>query len=392
MRRIAGFTTWMIFYCVFLCSLTGCGANFGEVEEGPKSTTKKAKQELETSDPEKSETPEKASNTKSKEKTTSTTKSVPKELDELELVRQSFVKKGKEKFISGIGFPTEAKVVWVEHDQKSNDVNFASLDLETKKEGQVEIELPKGFFTPSLSIDGQRFGYLSFGTAATPEIVVWDVRTGKLLKKLEAPAQTSDIHLSPNGTTILARKFLVKEKKIEGTTVASIDVETGKVSSWKNVPDFARLSFSRDGTVVALHTHEKKSSMPVWDSTENTLTEVSLKDTWTKPMLTPSGEHLAFLQGTNFPFEVRLFDIETNKTHKAIPVNFSYGHLGFSLDGQLVALAGFEKLVIWNLKSGKKIGEAKTSGSAYHVVFSSKNEAIAVVTPEGITVWKLSAK
>lgn len=389
-----------LFGCVLLWCLTGCGASpeDNNVAEAPKRQEPKREKDTSTDEPTKTSEPKNSQQQTEKNNDTDAKKTTVGDLKKIEAVKHAHVETGRNKYVTNIAFPSEDRLMWIEHRTEAQDmkVAFMSLDLKTKKVAEVDLKLPKSFFHASLSQNGKRFGYLFYSTSPMPQIVLFDVTTRKQIKKLEAPFTTSDFQISPEGDTIVVRKFLQKDGKVIGTAIAMLDVKTGKAGPWQKVPDFSRLSFSRDGKVVAVHTQQENSSMPIWNGKTNKSTNFELEDSWVNAVLAPDGKHLAVLEGKNPPFEIKLIDLKTRKTKTTYPVLFNYGQIGISLDGQVVALAGY-KLVFWNGTTGKKIGgadipDSKNSGSPYTMVLSNNKGALAIVTPEGLTVWKLKGE
>jgi RNA polymerase sigma factor (sigma-70 family) len=236
-----------------------------------------------------------------------------------------------------------------------------------------------------------RHGFITSGVAFAPDgkvvvsagspagVCVWDVSTGRLLRRLSNPDFVQCVALSPDGKSLIAA----------AEDVQLIDLASGKELRKLQGPMFLSLSvaaFSPDGrTVAAGETRgarafgDKGSKVILWDSaTGKTLHNLDGHEDVNAVAFSPKdGKTLASASSDT---QVRLWDVASGKLLRTLE-----GHTGavwsvaFAPGGQILASAGEDSVVrLWQVDTGKELRPLKGhQGEIRNLVFSPDGALLA---------------
>lgn len=244
---------------------------------------------------------------------------------------------------------------------------------------------------------------------------LWDVETGRLLKKLEVardhPDEVTDIAFSPDGR-------LLATTSLEGTS-RIWDVETGwhlKVMKGRDLFDTTSVAFSPDGRMIAtghgnaIQTRASfrfSGSARVWDVAAGRLQKVLGKRSRDVRAIaiSPDGRMIATGYGRTIPAatgflssgSVRIWDLDTGGRELALGGRWdSVTSVAFSSDGRMLA-AGLSNSTarIWDLAGGREpkvLGDHTDGVSA--VAFSPNGRLLATASggwDSTARIWDISS-
>ena len=244
---------------------------------------------------------------------------------------------------------------------------------------------------------------------------LWDVETGRLLKKLEVardhPDEVTDIAFSPDG------RFLATTS-LEGTS-RIWDVETGwhlKVMKGRDLFDTTSVAFSPDGRMIAtghgnaIETRASfrfSGSARIWDVAAGRLQKVLGKRSRDvrAVAISPDGRMIATGYGRTIPAatgflssgSVRIWDIDAGGRELALGGRWdSVTSVAFSSDGRMLA-AGLNNNTarIWDLAGGREpkvIGDHSEGVTA--VAFSPNGRLLATASgawDSTARIWDISS-
>jgi WD40 repeat protein len=260
--------------------------------------------------------------------------------------------------VFGFSFPSGVFQVW---------------DARTGKELR-RVEAPRGF------------AYRGNGDAATTDqlqalyvpvegrkiegrdILVRDLTTGKARESIK-PAKGRGVlkaYLSPDGgrlVTVESAAYQAGEQEPPGL-VRLIDPKAGR--AWKLVEGHGEPAFSRDGKRVYLARHpgdKKPATLEVFDREGKKLATIdTLKGRYFGwATASPDGKHLAVQAHKNHigePASIRLYDLATNTLAAEFPSGGSFSMMmpAFSPDGRLLACGDYGGGVqVWDVPGRKRI-------------------------------------
>jgi RNA polymerase sigma factor (sigma-70 family) len=227
-------------------------------------------------------------------------------------------------------------------------------------------------------------------------IPIWDVKTGKLLRKLrtEEKNECTTAAFSPNGKILAALEHDFSKQE---QFLSLWDVASGKeLSRFKGDIAFWSLVFSPDGkTLIA----GWDSAIRLWDVATGKEIGPAANSPAVAYATTVSGDGriLAFLEKN-----IRLWDIVRDREIGSLPRSTEDGlALAFSPDGKTLATGTiFNTLSLWDVGSRKRIrtlkGDAKNDGLNYGhftaIAFAPDGKTFASAGGDGVVrIWEAAS-
>jgi len=273
-------------------------------------------------------------------------------------------------------------------------------DLATRKE-LTTLQGPKGNQVMARSLafspDGKQlasaFSLVNPGSMA----IVWDVATGKEVRRFEDPKQQTMIDsvcFSPDGQGLLTGEALLTVFTLPGQ-IQWWDLDTGKVIKQFKVRGLLprSLVFTKDGKTLL---SQDEGNITVWDAaTTKELRGIGkfCGGTLAHIALSPDGKVLASGAGNR----IRLWKVEPGKEMVlADGHGFEVFAVGFSADGKTAASVSREGIIrTWNATTGEGLGQIDISPGDvfhYHVLearLSSDAKIAAIMTGGAVQTVRL---
>ncbi len=226
------------------------------------------------------------------------------------------------------------------------------------------------------------------------ELMVWDAKTWKLLKRLETPAGW--VAFEPGGKTVLAAKYDQSGANPEhvvtrwdlttfkGTPLTSL----GNRSGWtvyQLSPDGKTLySLVIDGRDIdrTVRAHDAATGKPLHPAQAGQIWGVAFS---------PDGKRIASVSSDP---GVWLWDAATGKVERVLPGEGGYWSVAFSPDGKTVAAGGWSNgsVALWDAATGEKRRTlAGLPSEVRAVAFSPDGALVAGTTSVGaVHVWEVA--
>ncbi len=205
--------------------------------------------------------------------------------------------------------------------------------------------------------------------AATQDIHLWDVKSGKRLRDLEGHGgKVFSVAFSPDGTTVLSASGADAIRASQDVSLRLWDAESGECiridGTGMTRKTSTPVAVSPDG-----HFHASvgpQNSIELWDIRDRRRYQTQEWDAGQFQCLefSPSGTILA--AGTGFD-EVILWEVKTGKLLRVLkssngaPISLAFGHHGT----RLVARNEFSNITIWDVESGEQIVTLESDDGNY---------------------------
>jgi RNA polymerase sigma factor (sigma-70 family) len=261
--------------------------------------------------------------------------------------------------------------------------------------GSIRLRQDGGIPSLAFSPDGKT---LVTGTsnAAAAGVTVWDVSSGKVIRKLEGGiAGARDLTFSADGKTLLACGTVRAGNNPRLSAIQSAEVATGKKLHQVNLEDapaafLAVFALSPDGKTIAW---TDKTSITLLDAATG-----KKRASWDGGSgayvfaFSPDGKLLASALGSGGKEKaVRLWEVEAGKELLRMEgVETSVRALAFSPNGKLLAGQGpATSVVVWEVASGKVLRRLEGhAGAVSMVAFSPDGKVLASVgADQTVRLW-----
>ncbi len=217
--------------------------------------------------------------------------------------------------------------------------------------------------------------------AITPQIRIYEVRTGKLISTLEAPAVDAySLEFSPDGTKLLSGDR-------QGNVIIS-DVFSGRSNvQLKSENMYYRAVFSPDGKLIA--SADQDGKVRIWDVGSGRIIKTLFGHTAPVKLIrfSPNGQLLATAAEDN---TVRIWDPASGKELSRAQSD-SVQRLGFSPDGRRLVTASQDgAVVLWDSNDMQNVITLRRDGPApTSLTFSADGLSLAVSDEKGdVRVWQ----
>jgi WD40 repeat protein len=259
-------------------------------------------------------------------------------------------------------------------------------DAEASKEKPSLVDRDLTFTQDVLSMAFSADGTKLIGGTLRGKLVLWDVRTGKVLQTFKgALTGIYAVALSADGKTVAASgsRGLDLEAPIRLWTVAT-GAFLGELKG--HHLRVVSLSFSPDGkSLVSVCSDE---TVRLWDVPKRK--EVRrFKTPAAAAAFSPDGKTLAWAA---YSGRVHCWDVATKKERLSFRVpEIKVDALAFSPDSELLATAGDHAVRLWSVKTGKEVRPYSQSGSGlFSVAVSPDGKRLAARgADDSVCVWEL---
>jgi WD40 repeat protein len=227
---------------------------------------------------------------------------------------------------------------------------------------------------------------------------VWEVTTGKELRRCDFKGGSSSFVLSPDGKAVAVGTYVAEPTEDTKTVAISLlDVATGRVlREFRGHSDAVRsLAFAADSKTLVSGSHDK--TVRIWDAiTAKELLRFDEPDIIMAVALSPDGKTVAStsFHSTNAKWTVRLRDAVTGKEQRSFQADMPVFHLLFSPDGKtLVALEPANggkptsTIHLWDMTTGKRRELPGQPDYLYAAAFTPDGKELATGSEQEIVVW-----
>jgi len=210
---------------------------------------------------------------------------------------------------------------------------------------------------------------------------LWDLATGKQLRRLSHGSIVTAVSFSPDGKTLASGS--------EEQTVRVWDLATGKeLQRLSHDSPVNAVSFSPDGKTLATGSHD--TTARVWDlATGKELQRLSHDSIVRAVSFSPDGKTLA--SGSEDQ-TVRVWDLATGKELQRLSHDSYVRAVSFSPDGKTLASGSWNKTVrVWDLTMGKELQRLSHDSYVTALSFSSDGKTLASGSgDQTVRVWDLA--
>jgi WD40 repeat protein len=220
-----------------------------------------------------------------------------------------------------------------------------------------------------------------------PEIRLWRVSDGSMLRSIELRHAVADLSFSPDGAVVGAG--------LGAFGALLVRVEDGAELQQLHAGYDNRLAFAPDGRTVA--TGNREGTVWLWDAVNGErVSELHEPDAgWVSALAyAPDGQLLA---AGHFDCIVRLWQVgEGRLLHTLERQGYACmaSGLAFSPDGRHLAGAGAQVgpdfvARVWQVADGSLVADLPLSAESTDVAFSPDGQILAVAARDGVTLWRM---
>jgi len=213
--------------------------------------------------------------------------------------------------------------------------------------GQPEIKFQTGHSARVSSVSFSPNGKYIASVSWDDTVRLWDVKTGKEIRTIDATFTSFFVNFTPDGENIIG---------VGASGVFLYEVETGEVKKKFNHDFCYTASFSPDGKYIASGGGVEDNTVKLWEveSGKEIRTLTGHTDDVFSVHFSPDGKCLASGSWDN---TVKLWEVESGKEIRTLTGHTDYVYsVSFSPDGKYIASGSGDNTVkLWEVKTGKEI-------------------------------------
>ena len=235
---------------------------------------------------------------------------------------------------------------------------------------------------------------------AHDEVVLWDPRTGKELRRLQPPPSSYRGNFSPDGRKLWLQTY-------DGT-ISAWDVSTPPdlepapvIKRFKGQHTWFVRPFP-DGKLLATG---NKNVVQICDITTGTVVQELFHESDIRDVaLSADGKLLVSYSDTQ---QITLWNPQAGKRIRTFPPQVKKGRNGrasgedavigwaLSPDGKRIATSSIDPkplIRLWDVPTGKEVGRLDTKSAGHLLQFSPNGKALAQVCPDGLHLWDVATR
>ncbi|NOH02114.1 MAG: TIR domain-containing protein [Chloroflexi bacterium] len=285
----------------------------------------------------------------------------------------------------------------------ANGSSISFWDLPTQQRiGIPHEEHQAGILSMAFSPDGK----LMISGDRNNTLLLWDVLAQKVIRQLPAStildSEFSEVGFNPDGKTFVVGYSLPHLINPDGSAVTSgpgrsypyitfWDISTMEQTGEPLLGEGPHFAFSPDGKLLAFP-HPPEAEVVIWDLALQKPVGQPIRGFGHGLAFSPDGKLLALPAGS-YPY-IDLWNLKTNQFLQQLTGYEAY-EISFSPGGMILASSSSEGIHLWDLMSGKTIGDPLTlpgSSGSYHLLITPDGETLVASAGayDPIMLWHIS--